>query len=106
MVSLPDGEKISKIYFIRFDVIYERDGRTDGQIQTVLHDSKDRAYASHRAVKTDACTYASLSVSLLTTSSRLSNYFLLYSDRSSVSPPLSTRMLCLALALSWCKRRL
>ena len=38
--------------FIRFDVIYERDKRTDGQtdIQT-LHDSKDRAYASHRAVK-------------------------------------------------------
>jgi len=33
--------------FIRFDVIHERDGQTDG-----LHDSKDRAYASHRAVKT------------------------------------------------------
>ena len=31
--------------FIRFDVIHERDGQT-------LHDSKDRAYASHRAVKT------------------------------------------------------
>ena len=30
--------------FIRFDVIHERDGQT-------LHDSKDRAYASHRAVK-------------------------------------------------------
>jgi len=29
--------------FIRFDVIHERDGQT-------LHDSKDRAYASHRAV--------------------------------------------------------
>ena len=34
--------------FIRFDVIHERDGRTDRQ---ALHDSKDRAYASHRAVK-------------------------------------------------------
>ena len=34
--------------FIRFDVIHERDGQTDGQ---TLHDSKDRAYASHRAVK-------------------------------------------------------
>jgi len=33
--------------FIRFDVIHERDGQTDR-----LHDSKDRAYASHRAVKT------------------------------------------------------
>ena len=33
--------------FIRFDVIHERDGQTDGQT-----DSKDRAYASHRAVKT------------------------------------------------------
>jgi len=29
MVSLPDGEKISKIMFIRFDVIHERDRRTD-----------------------------------------------------------------------------
>jgi len=30
--------------FIRFDVIHERVGQT-------LHDSKNRAYASHRAVK-------------------------------------------------------
>ena len=36
--------------FIRFDVIHERDGPTDGR---TLHDSKDRAYASHRAVKID-----------------------------------------------------
>jgi len=36
--------------FIRFDVIHERDGQTDGR---TLHDSKDRAYASHRAVKTE-----------------------------------------------------
>ena len=35
--------------FIRFDVIHERDGQTDRQ---TLHDSKDCAYASHRAVKT------------------------------------------------------
>jgi len=35
--------------FIRFDVIHERDGQTDGQ---TLRNSKDRAYASHRAVKT------------------------------------------------------
>ena len=34
--------------FIRYDVIHERDRRTDRQ---TLHDSKDRAYASHRAVK-------------------------------------------------------
>jgi len=34
--------------FIRFDVIHERDGQTDRQ---TLHESKDRAYASHRAVK-------------------------------------------------------
>jgi len=34
--------------FIRFDVINERDGRTDRQSDT---DSKDRAYASHRTVK-------------------------------------------------------
>jgi len=30
--------------FIRFDVIHKRDRQT-------LHDSKDRAYASHRTVK-------------------------------------------------------
>jgi len=34
--------------FIRFDVMHERDGQTDGQ---TLRDSKDRAYASQRAVK-------------------------------------------------------
>jgi len=38
--------------FIRFDVIHERDGQTDSQ---TLHDSKDRAYASHRAVKMMKC---------------------------------------------------
>jgi len=43
MVSLHDGEKNSKM-FVRFDVTHERDRRT-------LHDSKDRTYASHRAVK-------------------------------------------------------
>ena len=36
--------------FIRFDVIHERDGQTYGQ---TLHDSKDRAYESHSAVKMD-----------------------------------------------------
>jgi len=59
MVSLPDGEKIFEDMFIRFDVIHERDGRTDGQTdgqtdrqtdRQTLCDSKDRAYASHRAV--------------------------------------------------------
>ena len=34
--------------FIRFGTTHERDGRTDGQTPD---DSKDRAYASHRAVK-------------------------------------------------------
>ena len=29
MVSLPDGEKNFEDMFIRFDVIHERDGRTD-----------------------------------------------------------------------------
>jgi len=47
MVSLPDGEKILKIRLFVFYVIHERDGQTDRQ---TLHDSKDRAYASHRAV--------------------------------------------------------
>jgi len=34
--------------FIRFGTTHERDRRTDGQTPD---DSKDRAYASHRAVK-------------------------------------------------------
>jgi len=43
--------------FIRFDVIHERDGRTDGRTdgqidRQTLRDSKERAHASHRAVKT------------------------------------------------------
>ena len=46
MVSLPDGEKISKIClnFIRFDVIHERDRRT-------LHDHIDRACIASRGKK-------------------------------------------------------
>jgi len=45
-VSLPDGEKILKIsLFILAQLTNVTDGRT-------LHDNKDRAYASHRAVKT------------------------------------------------------
>ena len=42
MVSLPGSEKNFEDMFIRFDVIHERDRRTDGQ---TLRDSKDRAYA-------------------------------------------------------------
>ena len=53
MASLPDGKKIEDM-FIRFDVIHECDGRTDRQ---TLHDSKDCAYASHRAVKIDVISY-------------------------------------------------
>ena len=49
MVSLPDGEKISKIcLFVMTWSTNVTDGQTDRQ---TLHDSKDRAYASHRAVK-------------------------------------------------------
>jgi len=40
--------------FIRFDVIHERVGRSDRQTdKQTLRDSKDRAYASHRGVKTE-----------------------------------------------------
>ena len=46
MVSLPDGEKNFEDMFIRFDVIHERDRRTDTAWQQRL------CYASHRAVKT------------------------------------------------------
>jgi len=49
MVSLPDGEKNFEDMFIRFDVIHERDRQTD---RRAPGDCKDRAYASHRAVKT------------------------------------------------------
>ena len=38
-------------YVYSFNVIHERDGQTDGR---TLHDSKDRAYASHRAVKMES----------------------------------------------------
>jgi len=40
--------------FIYFDVIHDRDGRADRQ---TLQDSKDSAYASHRAVKSSRCTH-------------------------------------------------
>jgi len=49
MVSLSDGEKISKI---RFDVIHERDGQTDGQ---TLRDSKDRACIASRGKNDTIC---------------------------------------------------
>ena len=53
MVSLPDAEKKFEDMFICFDVIHDRDGRTDRRTdRQTLRDSKDRAYASHRAVKT------------------------------------------------------
>jgi len=41
-------KKVEDNMFIRFDVIHERDRQTD---RRTLRDSKDRAYASHRAVK-------------------------------------------------------
>ena len=54
MAWLPGGEKKFEDIFIRFGATHEShgqtDGRTDGQ---TLGDSKDRAYASHRAVKID-----------------------------------------------------
>ena len=50
MVSLPDGLKISNIcLFVLTWSTNVSDGRRDGQ---TLRDSKDRAYASHRAVMT------------------------------------------------------
>jgi len=54
MVSLPDGEKISKIcLFVLTGSTNVSDRRTDRRTDgRTLHDSKDRAYASHRAVKT------------------------------------------------------
>ena len=43
--------------FIRFDVMHECDERTDGRMdRRTLRDSKDRAYASHRAAKTKSKT--------------------------------------------------
>ena len=49
MVSLPDGEKISKIsLFVLAQLRNVTDRQTDGRTPG---DSNDRAYASHRAVK-------------------------------------------------------
>ena len=57
MVSLPDGEKISKI---RLFVLTWSTNVTD---RRTLHNSKDRAYASHRAVKKDSeVQYATLNL--------------------------------------------
>jgi len=52
MASLPDGEKISKIcLFVLTWSTNVTDGQTDGRTdRQTLHHSKDRAYASHRAV--------------------------------------------------------
>ena len=57
---LPDGEKISKIRLFVLSTNVT-DGRTDRQTDDgqTLHDSKDRAYASHRAVKIAVFTYHS-----------------------------------------------
>ena len=54
-VWLPDGEKNEDTY-IRFHMIHERVGHTDGQTdrqadRQTPHDDISRAYASHRAVK-------------------------------------------------------
>jgi len=53
MVWLPDGEKIPRyVYsFWRDPRTWRTDRQTDGQ---TLRDSKDRVYASHRAVKTQS----------------------------------------------------
>jgi len=45
MVWLPDSKKNFEDMFIRFDVIHERDGQTDGQTP---HDSIDRACIASR----------------------------------------------------------
>jgi len=42
MVWLPDGEKNFEDMFIRFDMIHERDRRTD---RRTPHDGYSRAYA-------------------------------------------------------------
>ena len=59
MVSIPDGAKISKIsLFVLAQLTNVTDGQTDRQ--TDRHtpgDSKDRAYASHRAVKMVKMSY-------------------------------------------------
>ena len=53
MIEQPYGEKNYDDMLSRFHLISERYGRTDGQTDgKTLHHSKDRAYSSHRAVKT------------------------------------------------------
>ena len=49
MVSLPESEKNFEDMFIRFDVIHERDRRTDRRTYgRTLHDSIDRACIASR----------------------------------------------------------
>ena len=50
MVSLPDGEKNSKISFIHFGATHERDGRTD--VHRVTAYTGTALMHMHRAVKT------------------------------------------------------
>ena len=50
MAWLPDGEKNFEDISIRFDTIHERDRHTHRQTP---HDGIGRAYASHRAAKTE-----------------------------------------------------
>jgi len=50
MVSLPDGEKNFEDMFIRFDLIHERDRRTDRQIPTDGHCMTAKTALMHRIV--------------------------------------------------------
>jgi len=59
MVSLSEGEKNFEDMFIRFDVIHERDRRTDGQTDGHCMTAKT-ALASHRVVKTLYSTFCTV----------------------------------------------
>ena len=69
-------------------IIIKKTGRTQLKTMHAITSkiNKNRPITNQQSamMKTDAGTCASVSVSLLTTSSRLSNHFLLYSDRSPV----------------------
>jgi len=53
ITGLPGRERKSDNIFNHLDTIHQRDGQTDGQTDwRTPGDSKDSAYAQHRAVKT------------------------------------------------------
>ena len=77
MVSLPDGEKNFQDMFIRFDVIHEREGQTDGQTDTAWQ-QRPRLCIASRGKKQYIqlyCCYNNISISVAAIRNAFSSYF-------------------------------